>query len=134
VGFAIEGCEIKLGDDDELLVRGPNVFAGYWQREEATKAAFTEDGWFRTGDQASIDERGRVAIIGRVKNIIVPESGHNVAPEPIETRLLEGVPGLVQAVVVGHRSEEHTSELQSREKLVWRSLVDKKQQQEKRAR
>lgn len=102
VGFAIEGCEIKLGDDDELLVRGPNVFAGYWQREEATKAAFTEDGWFRTGDQASIDERGRVAIIGRVKNIIVPESGHNVAPEPIETRLLEGVPGLVQAVVVGH--------------------------------
>jgi len=102
VGFAIEGCEIKRGDDDELLVRGPNVFAGYWQREEATKAAFTEDGWFRTGDQASIDERGRVAIIGRVKNIIVPESGHNVAPEPIETRLLEGVPGLVQAVVVGH--------------------------------
>lgn len=102
VGYAIEGCSIKLGEGDELLVKGPNVFAGYWNREEETKAAFTEDGWFRTGDQATIDERGRVAIIGRVKNIIVPESGHNVAPEPLEARLLEAIPGVEQAVVVGH--------------------------------
>ena len=102
VGFAIEGCELKLGESDELLVRGPNVFRGYWKREEATKAAFTEDGWFRTGDQASLDDRGRLAIVGRVKNILVPESGHNVAPEPLEERLLEHVPGIAQAVVVGH--------------------------------
>jgi long-chain acyl-CoA synthetase len=102
VGFAIDGCEIKLGDDDELLVKGPNIFAGYWNKEQATRDAFTADGWFRTGDQATIDADGRLAIIGRVKNILVPESGHNVAPEPIEQRLMERIPGIAQAVVIGH--------------------------------
>lgn len=102
VGFAIEGCDIKLGPGDELLVKGPNVFAGYWNKEEATRDAFTDDGWFKTGDQAAIDARGRVSIVGRVKNILVPESGHNVAPEPIEARLMEHVPNVAQAVVVGH--------------------------------
>lgn len=102
VGFAIEGCELKLGEDDELLVKGPNVFAGYWNKEQATRDAFTSDGWFRTGDQATLDPEGRLTIIGRVKNILVPESGHNVAPEPLEQRLMERVPGIAQAVVIGH--------------------------------
>ncbi len=102
VGFPIDGCEVKLGEGGELLVKGPNVFKGYWNRPEATESAFTEDGWFRTGDQARIDERGRLEIVGRVKNILVPESGHNVAPEPIEQRLMERIPGLEQAVVIGH--------------------------------
>lgn len=93
---------MRLGEDSELQISGPNVFAGYWGREAATKDAFTEDGWFRTGDQASVDERGRIAIIGRVKNILVPESGHNVAPEPIEQLLMDRVPGIAQAVVIGH--------------------------------
>jgi long-chain acyl-CoA synthetase len=102
VGHPIDACEVKLGEGDELLVRGPNVFAGYWNKPEATSDAFTSDGWFRTGDQARIDEHGRLEIVGRVKNILVPESGHNVAPEPIEQRLLERIPGLTQAVVIGH--------------------------------
>ncbi|GAB4198290.1 MAG: AMP-dependent synthetase/ligase [Sandaracinaceae bacterium] len=102
VGYAIRDCEIKLGDEGELLVRGPNVFPGYFRREEATRAAFTEDGWFRTGDQCTLDERGNLAVIGRVKNLIVPMSGHNIAPEPLEERVLERIPGVEQAVVIGH--------------------------------
>jgi long-chain acyl-CoA synthetase len=101
VGYSIDGVDIKLGDEDELLVRGPNVFAGYWNKDDATKTA-VRDGWFHTGDQARIENDGRVSIIGRVKNILVPESGHNVAPEPIEQRILERVPQVVQAVVIGH--------------------------------
>ncbi len=102
VGHAIRGCDVKLGDDDELLVRGPNIFAGYFRREEASRAAFTADGWFRTGDQCTLDERGNLAVIGRVKNILVPTSGHNVAPEPLEERVLQAIPGVEQAVVIGH--------------------------------
>ncbi|MBN8612534.1 MAG: AMP-binding protein [Deltaproteobacteria bacterium] len=102
VGHAIRDVEMKLGDEGELLVRGPNIFPGYFRREEATRAAFTEDGWFRTGDQCTIDERGNLAVIGRVKNLLVPTSGHNVAPEPIEERVLQCVPGVEQAVVIGH--------------------------------
>lgn len=102
VGHAIRDVEMKLGDDGELLVRGPNIFPGYFRREEASKASFTDDGWFRTGDQCTIDERGNLAVIGRVKNLLVPTSGHNVAPEPIEERVLLHVPGAEQAVVIGH--------------------------------
>ena len=101
VGYAIDGCELELGPGDELLVRGPNVFAGYWGREAASADAML-DGWFRTGDQARLGPDGKLAIVGRVKNILVPESGHNVAPEPIEQRLMECVEGLTQAVVIGH--------------------------------
>lgn len=102
VGHAIRDVEMKLGDEGELLVRGPNIFPGYFRREEAYRASFTDDGWFRTGDQCTIDERGNLAIIGRVKNLLVPTSGHNVAPEPIEERVLLCVPGVEQAVVIGH--------------------------------
>jgi long-chain acyl-CoA synthetase len=102
VGHAIPGCELRLGEGGELLVRGPNVFAGYFRREDATRAAFTSDGWFRTGDQCEIDARGNLRIIGRTKNVLVPSSGHNVAPEPLEQMIREAVPGCEQAVVVGH--------------------------------
>lgn len=102
VGYPIAGCDVKLGEGGELLVKGPNVFPGYWRRAEASRASFTSDGWFRTGDQAVIDERGVLQIIGRVKNILVPSSGHNVAPEPLEQLLMERVPGVAQAVVIGH--------------------------------
>lgn len=102
VGHPIPGCEVKLGEGGELLVRGPNVFPGYFRRAEATRDALAEGGWLRTGDQATIDERGSLRIIGRVKNILVPSSGHNVAPEPLEQLLIERVPGVAQAVVVGH--------------------------------
>jgi long-chain acyl-CoA synthetase len=102
VGHAIAGCEMRLSDEGELLVQGPNVFAGYWNRDDATKEAFTEDGWFRTGDAAEVDPSGNWRIIGRTKNILVPSSGHNVAPEPIEQTLVEGIRGAEHAVVFGH--------------------------------
>jgi long-chain acyl-CoA synthetase len=78
------------------------VFAGYFRREEATREAFTSDGWFRTGDQCEIDSRGSLSIIGRTKNVLVPSSGHNVAPEPIEQMVREAVVGSDHVIVIGH--------------------------------
>lgn len=101
VGWAIPGIELRLGEEDELQVRGPNIFVGYWRRPEATDATRTADGWFRTGDQAELDAGGSLKLIGRVKNLLVPTSGHNVAPEPLEELLLR-LPGVEQAVVFGH--------------------------------
>ncbi|GJM43835.1 MAG: long-chain-fatty-acid--CoA ligase [Gemmatimonadota bacterium] len=100
VGHAVPDVEMKLGENQEILVRGPNVFAGYWNKPEATVAAF-QDGWFRTGDQGEMDEAGNWRILGRVKNLIVPSSGHNVAPEPLEEKLSSLVPGAQQVVLIG---------------------------------
>ena len=100
VGQAIAGCEIRLGEGDELQVKGPNIFPGYWGRDETTNTSF-EDGWLCTGDQAEIDTSGNVRVIGRVKNLLVPSSGHNVPPEPIEQKLL-AIEGVEQAVLIGH--------------------------------
>ncbi|MFI5306447.1 MAG: AMP-dependent synthetase/ligase [Polyangiales bacterium] len=101
VGHAIEGCEITLGPEGELLCRGPNVFLGYWNRPQASAEAL-RDGWLHTGDQAEIDGRGNVKVIGRVKEVLVPESGHNVPPAPLEQRLVEASARVQQALVVGH--------------------------------
>jgi len=101
VGVAIDGVEMKIGDGGELLVRGDNVFDRYWNKPEATESAKT-DGWFHTGDQCEIDDRGRLKIIGRIKNLVIPESGHNVAPEPIESKLMALDESIEHAVVVGH--------------------------------
>lgn len=102
VGHAIPGCELRLGEGGELEVRGPNVFSGYFRRDDATRAAFTRDGWFRTGDQCEIDARGSLRIIGRTKNVLVPSSGHNVPPEPLEERIREAIPGVDHVIVIGH--------------------------------
>jgi long-chain acyl-CoA synthetase len=101
VGPAIPGIEMRLGENDEILVRGPNIFAGYWNRPEATAKAFQE-GWFRTGDQGDVDASGNWSIIGRVKNLMVLSSGHNVAPEPIEEMAVRSIPGAQQVVIMGH--------------------------------
>lgn len=101
VGHALRGCELKLGEGDELLVRGPGVFPGYWNRPEATAEAI-KDGWFHTGDQCELNAKGNLKIIGRVKNILVPESGHNIAPEPIEQKFLDHCPAAAQCMLVGH--------------------------------
>jgi len=102
VGPAITGCETLIGDEGELLVRGPNVFKGYWRRDEATAEAFADGGWFRTGDQVEQDKEGRFRIIGRVRNLLVPSSGHNIAPEPIEQKVIGTIVGVEQCVVIGH--------------------------------
>lgn len=102
VGPALEGVQVRLGEGEEMQVKGPNIFGRYWNKEEATAAAFTEDGWFRTGDRGEVDDRGNWKIIGRVKNLLVPTSGHNVPPEPLEQLLVERIEGVEQALVVGH--------------------------------
>ena len=101
VGPAIPGIEMKVGENSEILVRGPNIFAGYWQRPEATAKAL-EGGWFHTGDQGEVNAEGNWRIIGRVKNLIILNSGHNIAPEPIEEELKKLVPAAEHVVLVGN--------------------------------
>jgi long-chain acyl-CoA synthetase len=101
VGPAISGIEMKLGENDELMVRGPNIFSGYWNRPQETGKAL-RDGWFHTGDQGEVNAAGNWRIIGRVKNLIILGSGHNIAPEPVEDELLKNLPGAQQVVLVGN--------------------------------
>lgn len=100
VGHVIDGVDVRVGENEELLVRGPNVFRGYWNKPEETTQAI-RDGWFHTGDQVDIED-GNLKIIGRVKNLIIPESGHNIAPEPIEQKFMDACPGAEQCMLVGH--------------------------------
>jgi long-chain acyl-CoA synthetase len=101
VGPAISGIEMKLGENQEIIVRGPNIFPGYWNRPEET-AKVLRDGWFHTGDQGEVNEAGNWKIVGRIKNLIILNSGHNIAPEPIEEEILERLPGGQQVVLVGN--------------------------------
>jgi long-chain acyl-CoA synthetase len=101
VGPAISGMEMKLGDNDEIVARGPNVFSGYWNRPAQTAEAL-RDGWFHTGDQGEVNEAGNWRIAGRIKNLIVLGSGHKIAPEPIEDAILKSLPGAQQVVVAGN--------------------------------
>jgi len=101
VGPAISGTDMKLGENDEILVRGPNVFHEYWHRPQET-AKVLRDGWFHTGDQGEVNAEGNWKISGRIKNLIILSSGHNIAPEPIEDELLRNLPGAQQVVLVGN--------------------------------
>jgi long-chain acyl-CoA synthetase len=101
VGPAIPGIEMKVGENNEILVRGPNIFPGYWRRPEQT-AAVLRDGWFHTGDQGDVDANGNWRITGRLKNLIILNSGHNIAPEPIEEELFRAVPGAQHVMLVGN--------------------------------
>jgi long-chain acyl-CoA synthetase len=101
VGPAIPGIEMKIGDNQEILVRGPNISPGYWRRPEQT-AAVLRDGWFHSGDQGDVDANGNWRITGRLKNLIILNSGHNIAPEPIEEELLRAIPGAQHVVLVGN--------------------------------
>lgn len=101
VGPAIPEVEMRLGDNDEILVRGPNVFPGYWQRPQET-AKTLAGGWFHTGDQGQVDANGNWQIVGRLKNLLILSSGHNIAPEPIEEMLVRQIPGAQQVVLMGN--------------------------------
>jgi long-chain acyl-CoA synthetase len=101
VGAAIPGIEMKLGENEEVLVRGANVFPGYWRRPAET-AKVMRDGWFSTGDQGEVNERGNWKIVGRIKNLIILNSGHNIAPEPVEDEIQNRLSGAQQVVVVGN--------------------------------
>lgn len=101
VGLAIPGIEMKLGENEEIVVRGPNIFPGYWERPQETSKV-VRDGWFYTGDQGEVDASGNWRIVGRIKNLIILGSGHNIAPEPIEDELLRELPAASQVILVGN--------------------------------
>ncbi len=101
VGPAIPGMDMKLGENDEILVRGPNIFREYWNRPEQTAEAL-RDGWFHTGDQGEVNAAGNWRIAGRIKNLIVLGSGHKISPEPIENAIGKLLPEAQQVVVVGN--------------------------------
>ncbi|WP_332812988.1 AMP-dependent synthetase/ligase [Ramlibacter sp.] len=86
VGRPLEGVEVRIGENRELLVRGPNVMRGYWKRPQDTARAIDPDGWLHTGDQAALED-GRVRILGRVKEIIVTSTGEKIAPVDLETAI-----------------------------------------------
>ncbi len=102
VGPAVPGVEMKQADNGEILVRGPNVFSGYWLRPDDTAKAL-EGGWFHTGDQGEVDETGNWRITGRIKNLIILNSGHNIAPEPLEEELGRLVPEAQRVILIGNR-------------------------------
>lgn len=101
VGPAISGIEMKLGQNDEIVARGPNIFAGYWNRSQET-AKTLRDGWLHTGDQGEVTAAGNWRIVGRIKNLIILGSGHNIAPEPIEDEMLRNLVGAQQVVLIGN--------------------------------
>jgi long-chain acyl-CoA synthetase len=101
VGPAISGIEMTSADNEEIVVRGPHIVPGYWNRPEET-ARVIKDCWFHTGDQGEKNKSGNWRIIGRIKNLIILNSGHNVPPEPIEEKIAQRLAGAQQVVVVGN--------------------------------
>ena len=107
---------MRLAPDGEVQFRGRTVFSGYWNAPELTKAAFTEDGWYRTGDLGRLDEEGRLILSGRLRDMIVLPNGFNVYPEDIENAMriagvrdavvLETVPGRIEAIVLALDGED----------------------------
>ena len=102
VGRAVEGTEIRIEEDGEILVRGATVFAGYYKDAEATEATFAADGWFRTGDVGEIAPDGFVKITDRKKDLIITAGGKNIAPQNLENAL-KASRFVSQAIVVGDR-------------------------------
>lgn len=100
VGQPAPGSSIRISDEGELQVKGPNVFRGYHNLPEKTAEAFTADGWLRTGDLAEIDDEGRITITGRIKDIIITAGGKNVSPIPLEEEIAK-CPIVEHCVVVG---------------------------------
>ncbi len=116
VGWPPRPVEMRIADDGEIQFKGPTLFKGYWRDPEATAAAYTEDGWYRSGDLGQLDDRGRLHLHGRKKDIIVLPNGFNVFPEDIENALrvagirdsvaIETKPGRIEAVVLAPRPRE----------------------------
>jgi long-chain acyl-CoA synthetase len=100
VGPAIDGVEIRIAEDGEVLLRGPNIFVAYFNDEEGTREAIDEDGWFHSGDVGRLDDDGYLYITDRKKNIIITSGGKNVSPQLVEGKL-KGLPLVDEAVVIG---------------------------------
>ncbi len=109
VGTPVQGCTVKIDmtpgeDTGEILVKGDNVMMGYYKNPEATEEAFTEDGWFKTGDIGKMDKDGYIYITGRKKNVIILSNGKNVSPEEIE-EYIEPIDIILESVVMARENE-----------------------------
>lgn len=101
VGKPLAGVEVRIGENQELLVRAPSVMVGYWHKPDETRRTIEADGWLHTGDQARIDG-GRITITGRIKDIIVTSTGEKIAPADLETAIISD-PLFEQAMVIGEQ-------------------------------
>ncbi|TFH39781.1 MAG: long-chain fatty acid--CoA ligase, partial [Chrysiogenales bacterium] len=108
VGKTIPGVELRVEEDGELLVRGPNVFREYWKMPEATREAKDPDGWYHTGDIGVIDDDGYVYITDRKKELIITAAGKNISPANIES-VIKGSPCISNAMACGDRKKYITA-------------------------
>jgi long-chain acyl-CoA synthetase len=100
VGCTVDGVEVAIAEDGEIMARGPNIMKGYWQRPDDTAAVLEPDGWFHTGDIGALSDDGYLTITDRKKELLVTSGGKKIAPAPIES-LLKKHPLVAEAMIVG---------------------------------
>lgn len=133
VGTAMPRVQVSIGDENEILVKGPTVMAGYYNKPEATEAAFTADGWFRTGDAGHFDANGALVLTERIKDLFKTSNGKYIAPQAIESRLGED-PYIEQVAVIGDQRKyvtaiiipafEAIKEYARKKKIQYRNIED----------
>lgn len=121
VGRPVPGVEVRVGENDELLARGPNIMLGYWRNPEATAQVIDPEGWLHTGDKARIDEGGRLFITGRLKEIIVLSNGEKVSPADMEMAI--GMDPLIEQVMVVGEQRPYLSALTVLDRERWSELA-----------
>ena len=122
VGKPLPQTQVRLGEDNEIQVSSPSVMKGYWNRPQATREAFTEDGWLKTGDVGEFDSEGFLRIVGRIKEIIVTSTGEKVPPADLELAI-EIDPLFEQAYVIGE-NRPFISTIVVLNKEEWRKLAE----------
>jgi long-chain acyl-CoA synthetase len=121
VGLPIRGTEVKIGENDELLVKGPGVMLGYWNNHKATTETIDPDGWLHTGDQARIGEEGHIFITGRIKDILVLSNGEKIPPADME--LVIALDPLIDQVMVVGEGRPYLTALVVLDPEQWKALA-----------